>query len=647
MKQFSIKEPEEIKFGKTMLPADLETLRMYIICAMKDKGTIKASGTHTIIKFLDDLDAVFASSSTLVSQSDLSPSGATTVTSCARVIMYNLGKLARIVYEGDDFAYHAARIQTELLTKADKTGQITDTNSQVGKYSALWFVVGADMKELFGQADATKYQYTDYMLAGMWVTLNYVLFLWTGHLISYADLIRKTGKFSKNGDIHEGEFKPVVSSDPTTFGSLLTAVENGVTDYFGISQTKVASDTLKGITVATWEGLDAIWQRLLSQTRWEWRFGRFVEVQPVFFIWNPSDDEDGNTAAEFVTNDETVELFVSKTKTDWIYLNRRINELCADIKKHWFANKSYASLKEKIKFISFMELPPIGEGTGGLLMHQVTSFDPTTDATYDHIDLKFDVDDADLGFDTLAIRRSENQINVFEVLGDVPLNDYLFMFGINCRILYNGSDNAITAVKPIVPRGMLAFAYGKKEDKDYYIDRTPLECIGDTLHDSALVGTAEQAAEIIGGSVYTYVTGIEAVTPWTWIKPTKEDDIRIVSATNKKSYYYEQRALDPYKKIKHTVYDINNLDIENIALLMRKEFWNMGGSIDSKVQPIPVSAMPAAISEKIEEEKKKDELAVSAMPVAQAAKELKVAEADLKKAKEEMKQSKVSENGSK
>lgn len=588
--QIPIMSPEEIKFGKAMAPSDLETGLIIHVYTFKDTGTIKSGGTHSLVEMITEINTVIGKIQAGLVAADLYDSNTIDYAG----VYFNLGRIARMALDGEDIAYRAGEIESEL--SKSPAGAVMSTKTKAAKYCALWFIYGGDFKELFGEWNPTQWKWEDYIWAGIFCVLFYVCRWWNLHLSTYKDLIMRLGKYSKLGDSNVGEFRPFDPNDPSTWFSLLVEQENtDGNDYFGLKVEDVDDATYRGITVCWLEGSEQLANRLLSKSHWEWRFGRFVEIKPVYFLSPASEDDDGDCWDDLEDGSaHTVRLFRSTyTDCNYLFFNRHLNECVSNIKKYWFKNKSYAALKEKFKFMPFMNVPaPAETGSGGLLAHQCTYYKCNALA-YTNIKLKFPIDDG--WMDAVKLHRESGGNYKYEIIGDVPLDDVRLLYGLATKKIGATPTDLSSKFKiPIESRGGITIQIGRTEDREYYADRAIVDNIVSTGNSSLV------ASEL---------------SYWEWVKNTTNagSDYGFGGLVNKQAVY-RQRAFDPYKKIPHVTYDINNFDIDLVADTLRKAIFGLGGvKSDIKVSAMPELDKKAEDKSNLEAEgTKKPDIEVSA-----------------------------------
>ena len=614
---FKIREPREIEYGKETLYTDQEIIRHYQVMAYRDSGTLKASGTHKVALLIelivDAMDAIIGKSTDF-----------TNATATAEQVMYNLGRLMRQKYEGDRLVeeLEGGTLVVELARLA--TGVAASTATNANCVCQCWFFIGKLTDDFFGTWNTTEFKHEDYAWAGIWAAVLYLLRLWSWQLGTYNRLIQSTGEFTTKNGFIEGKVRQFSKLDPSSWGCALLERDNGELDLFGLSEGMIDDATYRGIKVPISVGFETSMNRLFSSTKWTWRYGRTIEVIPVYTLFSVvAPNADSIDQADLDTTAHGMQLFNTYTNVDWKWVNTQLCDIVTRLQGFYFKGsngKNFSALKQKIKLVDFFDVPIPGEGQGGLLCFQMTYFNVEVDQ--DDMNNKTNHDTSNSREAALQTRRTDIVDYNFQVIGDVPLEDYLFYIGLTIDQTLIDADKAAGSptnmdypAMIISPITSVAFALSKNEFEDYKLWPSIIDvCTGEL--ESAGVNTVQQKL---------------------WVYPTSYPSTKYefpVGIEFNAGVFFEGRAGDPFKKLKHTTYDANNLDVDKIHQIVFEGLIDVKGG--SKDDFIPASAgleEDKFEPESKEEEEKKEEQPVSAKEQPVSAK----VEEDPKKKKEEHK----------
>lgn len=620
---------EKLEFGKTLLTSDLECIRAYLPFCCDDVKTNYVTApdinesrpAHVLSAMLWDLRvAISRLSSNAIPTTD--------VAATPEVPFRNLARLARLVASGDDLIRMQSRLSIELATLP--SGVIIGTGSSKRAISdwyiqvALW-LCGAGAKDFIGEWDNQKYATQDEISGGMWIVLFYVCKFYGMHVASILTLLTSIGSFSKEGGAMRGNMKPLIASDQNTWGSLLTEQENlEAENLFGISTDYLDDPTLRAISVVKVDGLEPLLNTLLSPSQWTWRFGRTVQILPLYFLTCPTGGDDD--AAAFDSFVELV-MFIDGTNNKWKAFNNALLDVVTSMTNLYFKNGAYGNLKKMFHIVSFGDYYTIpASGNGGLLGFQMAHVEPSiveplTDEAMYH---KFLLDTENGGHGLLQTRRSFNHDKRTMVIGDIDIDAYrLHMALTTTGVLADGSEVDLSSkmIQMFRPCAFFGFGIGKTEDEPYKIGRA--------VYDLANADFMDGDNEPI------------AVSPKTWaLYPVASADASCtdsypVSLQHSKEIFKAGRAADPFKKLNHLMYDINELDVDLVVASIRKLMWPITvGSI--KTSFIPVSAIASPIDQPIVSDDVNSKKETSFGPIAVSASVGKIA-SDIKKAEGEVK----------
>jgi hypothetical protein len=605
VKQMLIEEPYEVKFGSTLLASAMEAARLYFICGLQSNNftSVYATTDSLVYKAFIIASTAFANiqgKSPDFTNANLTPEQA----------MMNLGKMAIKSLNGNTLFDTIAKFDTAMLKKADGTA-CADGNGYLPVLRQMWFTIGADLKNYIGEWSSVVYERENEALGGVMLLNKMWLTLHTWHFITYHTLIRDMGTYVKDGDVVRGTYRQFNAQDPETYGAALLERVNGVQDYFGLSESDIDNLIIRGYEIPIIDGAYELGMRFFSRSKFPWRFGRFVEVIPLFFMNLPQ----ANSYMDLIeaddinfSEDHSCHPFIDGDDTTWSTYLTAVTQYITKIKAFFFKNKQMASLKEEYKMVNFFDLPTWGTGTGGQLIHQITHWDEDG-LNDDNLCSKWTYQGAadDYQAAQLQPRRQAKAGNVFQIIGDVSIEDYLTALAMNAIATYNydGSTYTLGGLESFFePKGVLMFGYAKTEDEPYMLDPTPVDI-----------------------SEYEQGSDDPCVTPQDWDNTTFTED-----PISGRADYLDERASDPYKKLNHKLFDSAEMDFENLRLLLLEAFgYKRGEKAVEVLSEIPVSAIESEDEEDFGEKKKKfgddEELPVSA----------KVDPADAKKKKEEHK----------
>lgn len=604
----NIKPTELIEFGKEINVAAFENTIQYIFRCMDDHGTIKLGGTHHMVVMLADLQTAWGHliAKTVEAQCASGTQNPTQV-------IYNLGRLAKTKCIGDDLVYSIERFEIEL----NKTtgGTYSTPNAVVHPYINMYALLGGDFTPIWGTWDNQVYRIEEDLIAGIWLTIMYILRFWNLHVRSIIKTVRKTGTLNAAHD--QGETLDFKSYDSKTWGTLTMQKENGSIAVLGMHPDFINADAYKQMKVAMLDDSEILDTHFLSDTRWSVRFGRFIEVHPLYFIWCPDVGNNYSTISQWhnLTDHETVLLFTEETDTAWKWFNRSINVFCDQLKEFRFRNKAYSALKDKIKFVRFFDIAAPESGPGGLIAHQMTYIKHNVAA--DDMNHKFILDEGTVdNCMFLTVRANTENRYVFQAIGDITIPDIcleMAMMASHTKLIGAAAVAIPSRMFQANCRGGFMISLGKDEDMPYYAYRAISELEGYmedvTKVDSPFLGADEQ--ECLNWEDY-------ADYP--------------VALLNTKTAYYNMRATDPYKKLPHVMFHINNFNVDAVVSSFRTALWNVGAQVETnvidkaviatddkpKTADLMVSAMPVDLKEKIEakklDTKEEKEQPVSAIP---------------------------------
>lgn len=571
--QIPVKPIELIKFGKTLLATEIECFLGYGVYCFSDNSALTTTG-HILYKYLTAIKTVFSSIAHISFPADPVTNVATTV-----VALRNLARLARLHLEGDSLVHTLNNLSNELALLPNgvvcTTKTVSDLYIDVAKY-----IVGGDMKNFIGSWDNQKYADQDEVIGGIFIVLFYIMLWWNMHLASMNQLLHSIGEFTSNGKEMRGTFKPLIPSDPKTWGANLVSQENSVgASVFGITTAQLDDPAFRGITVTRVAGFENLMNRLCTPSQWTWRFGRWMRVIPIFSMvsFESSSDGDGSLYTDFANLMGSAGLFSNTGTHKWRDFNNDINQFVSDLKTFYFKNSAYGDLKAKFTLTTFAEIPtPAPSGNGGILFYQMMDWIDGGILSTDKLRHKFYVDDDDCGHQTLKCRRVFNAEKRFMIIGDAEVEDYQ----LHHALIANQVDDQAGDVKslginkdPISIKAYFGFGIGRTEDEVYKIGRV--------INDNVAIVNVDSALEdfVPGACTWTlYTNSLELSLP--------------ISLNVDKTLFYHGRNQDPFKKLQHQVVDVNELDIDKVLNVARKYIFPVSNVSSIMSTPIAVSAMP-------------------------------------------------------
>lgn len=597
-------EPIKIEFGKPLTAASMESYYIFLQHCIRNGDNQTAftldanTSTHPIGVILDALILTWPK---LVSDSGVFTAATGTAITAEQVLM-NFGRLIRSKLDEDSCLYRISQMDTELTKNhAGAVNTATDCAALESALKDLWFLVGSNLSGMFGEWGTTKYLAQDDAFAGWIACLQWVVIWFNLHDINYMKQERGLAEYVVEGGTVKGHFKPLNPTDPSTYGALLVAEENGgflgattPIDLLGMDAAYVDEPLTKGFNVILHQASAALAQRLLSKSEFTWRFNREITVDPGFQMYIvENQEEQGEEGIGLV--EATIKNRPMKNYTNISHLTyrRQLNALVTDFQSYFFKNKAFASAKKMFTTVNIYDLPEPGVGNGGLNAFFMTSVEEQI-TNADKIFTKCKLDLSDDGPCALMQRKSTDHKKVFQLIGGMTLDDYRLRLGLAHEHYY--LDGAKVAGKVVASENLDLFSpyagivasFTQNEDEPKKVARLLYDLIdGATKGD--LDGLTNSIPEWEDGASHVYGT---------------TDYDFPVSLAHGKTLFYEGRSADPFKKLDHVVYNINELDYMKIAKSMREAFGYSGGTSEE----IPVSAKPW------EKEKDEKELEISAVP---------------------------------
>lgn len=589
--EIPVKPAEEILYGAETLYTDKQIAFLYGIYVYPDSTAIDDTEGHGLVKLLMIAKRAIAK----VRDNDFTVSG---TTAKEEIGLMNLGRLAKLVLAGDDRVKHIENIYNELSKNIAGAAAVGTTPTLYNAFLDMWPVIGQNLKSMIGGTITTHPRPADDITAGAWLCLFYVLFCWTGHLMSLMYLWKRLGVFSIIDGITRGSFVNLQRTLEETWGSALAASENLELSYavggsaewgstghaiFGLDPTQIDSTVIRALRVSLYTHAVSFWQNWLSKTRWTWRFGRWIEVQPLYFIFSP-ESAPGDDGAVYGDWDAAFSMDNITSSHQWRWLNQTINETVQEFREMYFKNDAFGTLKKFLNTVPFSSIPMIGSaGNGGLLFHQFSHWvdgGAGTDKFYN----KLFLDDDNAGHQVLMTRRDTLTNLRFSVIGDCSLRDYQLMTafvsgytkkdGDSTRTQIEG-NNSVCTLPFMDVKSLFGFCVTKSEERPYSLDVHIMDTVAPATKTCPLDGTV--------------------IIPRTWRKQTTSSDTYKwpVSLGGTKGNFFYQKCNDPYKKLKHVAYDINELDVDKISSVFCSILYPSGAP-ESTTATVITSALPLA-----------------------------------------------------
>lgn len=615
--QTYVRDPIEIILGSSIANTDCTLMNIVVCFESANHYACKiGSGETTNRHFLQILAELCVAAFTQI----ISPTTATyepTTNVTEALVLYNLGRLMRETINDDTFISTIQDLDDELRTSVGGTLK-TDSNGWAAHVATLWWAIGKGLDDMFGDWSFTEWKPNDDALAGLWMVWFYVLFHWGVQVTTYfsSDYLRGIGEYVTQGGAIEGRLKKLDPYNEKDWPLRFLNGTNGSGDVFGLTAAMVDNEGLKGIQIPLFDQVEPFIKKYFSRSRWIWRYMRWVDVSPIYTIMPPKVADKNAPAANTAVSDfEYMALFESKTNCDWDWWNTYLLNFTQRLQRFKFRGKNggaFGKLKSRIKLVNVFDLPEPGVGKGGLFWHQMTSARIDVDVGGDDNFFIFkyrglkegsDLDyTPELAPDALHYYRDKMQFYWYQLIGLIEQDMFHFLLGVHTTRAYkrdgstvayitgttaNGDTNNPTAYNyAFSPCGIVTFQVLKDEDENYYLNETPASYTFEPMEfDSAytLLGKAPM--------VYEWSNVAELTT-------TSSDNFHysVHELNLTRTDYLPMRSSDPYKKLKHVVYDVHNLDFVNIRDTMANVY--IGGVPATKDLSISAMSRSDALSQR-------------------------------------------------
>lgn len=455
----------------------------------------------------------------------------------------------------------------------------------------MWHAIGQGSDDMFGSWSSTQWRPVDDALAGIWITFFYILHHWGTQVCTYfsRDYVRGIGEYITAGGAIEGRLKKLNIFDEADWPLRYLSTYNGVGNVFGINSGMVDDPALKGIEVPIVDTVEPFIKKYFSRSRWVWRYMRWVDVSPIYTILPPLSEL--SLAAPAILTDYADTSFMAlfgagkrnsaeDTDYDWDWWNNELVEFTQKLQRFKFRGNNgaaFGKLKSRIKLTTLFDLPEPGVGQGGLFWHQMSCLRVDVDVGGDDEMMVFKYrpiaegsDTLDYtpvaGTNTLKMRRNRDDYYWFQMIGDLEPEMFMFLLADHMFKVQRRSGSATfmhgtslaespTTNMPAIynlafsPCALVVFTVEKDEDEGYYLEPLAKTYTFDTL---------------VEPDGYTFFGRAPCVYNWanlTTLGGTGDNFYYSKHELNlTRSDFFAMRSSDPYKKLKHIVYDTNLLD---------------------------------------------------------------------------------------
>jgi hypothetical protein len=607
-----IKPDVQIEYGKADVESDLQIVTSYFINGLNDNGTLINGGTHHISVLINNLQAAWPKL-----RGPQTP--AWTDVTKPEYILSKFGELLRQEWDGKMW-------MNQMKGWAPgSTGTLiptTDTAMRKFRDALLWMreSIGGPLLEYFGKWNTTELKVQDDAYAAVWAILHYVVEMVDIQLAPWLNHMYESGEWLEGTTALTKQFSPL---DQSSWNTLFFKENNDQKeDILGIKAELLDNQTFRSVKVPWITNAEPMIKRLLSESEWVWRRGRWIRAKTFFSMYNPSAPTATSATAHTKFNDGDFSLnplaggtgnYQAANNVDYPWLFHALNILIKDVTSKYYQNAVFGSLKKKFTQRTLFDIgsSPIPKGSsGGILNHQMI-IAKYQSASTDEFYFKF-IDEVNIGSDpsithyplnTYCIRRSKKNYGRVLVIGDVPEDDFRLYVGLNTTALAEPYGKNVTVIAPNANRfkPMCWFGFGvrKSEDEDYQISWTGVFA-------KLVNGGATGAGAASGKPI--------AIPTWT-VNSAVEGDVDFPINTNfTEANYYPTKTKDPYKKQKFTCLDLNKFDVDAIRLTVCQAMFGVAPPTDylSKGSAEPVT--DATVVTSAVSDSKEDSTATSAIP---------------------------------
>lgn len=608
------KAPYEIRFGERQAGSTFHNSISYLFVGPRDNASLDRAGAtnHHIGTLVDSIH-------TLLDRLD--GRSATALAFGADSL-----EMAFMVFGQECREQYDAQSLQTMLNPGAGTKQFATRYGATydALFRPLWPFISEDLSEYLGGVKWSRLQNRniDNMLAGIFVVARFVSTQMTLWFHSIGEILNDAVQYDSADNI--GIYTPFNPRDKSTWGSAI--FDLGILGFTDASY--VNDPDLRAYTVPV---VDIDVEAILGKSTWTWRFGREKTVKP---IWYPQHPRAGTGVGENTVNKqmsiytdygadgaETVRFrpFLDSDTNDHNarYLLNQYKEMVTRLRAQWVENRAMVPLKEMWTDKKIIDLR-IGDGPAGLMYWQQIVYEHDADGrdTFSHASDVFGAGTATLfnveRRDTVEATTGVYSDYWFEVIGeDVELDHWRMLYGMLCDTVEGNSmgesiTGCVQAGSPLSIHGVMTFGIDKDEFGEYLL----ATAVGDLLdYENIQFATATTAYPM----EVNVKSGAALLTPDNIAFHSDVADTAYIKFidTAYKHFFFQQRAHNPYKKLKHMLYDVNELDIKRVSASVVKWFWSTGkvsprDGFDSSSTPWDV-ATGAPPSEKEVADKKKKE----------------------------------------
>jgi hypothetical protein len=549
---------EKIEYGLETATTDWEIVRLYIILAFADAGTIltyanRSSGTHFCQKmsYLIEtaLNNIWNGTPNYTAYDASNPEG------CFRI----LGELARLTLAGEDFA----AIVNDAWFTATFGAALDEWFGQVWHFI---YMEGEDPK-ILGMFSRIEKKNLDEAMAGILLAFAAVMFPITGHAMSFGDQLNRGVDYV--GDF--GRVKSFNREDPDSWDAAPFFLTDGSASerMLGLDPSYVNDPDILTTDIPVLKSAENIWQRLLSRSKWTWRYGRWIEAIPYYSLFLPNADGDHIKYDEWHDSSCNWRPWQNTgTNCNLGALIRQVRELYVRIKKYYYGTKSLGDAKQwfAMKYIRDFMIKP---GTGGLLIHQCATHDP--EVGEDILDIKWR--QTSCTFDQEIRNDPEEDEYRIDLRGEVPIDDLVLLHTMSQDIIEGAAFNFYA------PWVTVASYWGVPFEKYEYRG----EIMGEQFTDLGPTNDPDSSSSVA------------CFREWVLSGPANW----LITDTMTRAQNWLRRALDPYKKLPQTLIDHRVFTLDNGRRVFLESIMSEGSANEASSGEIAIieeqvaSAIPA------------------------------------------------------
>jgi hypothetical protein len=465
-----------------------------------------------------------------------------------------LNTLGKITYTNDKGVEMDYRTHTELTVDKFSFETILTT--------ACWSMVGANLTEIFGKWDRTKHVMQDDSQAGFWALLYWVGTIMTWWMCSLSALYKSMVDRDKTSGL--GTRVAFISARPSTWNAhyMQAEIESeaittgmGSPVYFGnFLESDINNSDLRNTNIPILEHalkeFEDSENGLFTVSKWTWRFGRTIEVIPIFVPFSDTNrlsTDDKLATCLFPFTDYATEVLNTKS-----LISRYVN-LVGRIKNTYFLNNILGGLKQYFVDKRFYDLSEFNEGKGGLAWFQSTHMaDSVIGAKYET--LYGAADDF-----RLQERRDAEDIYRIEIIGKVPRVLMTKIYALQVARIkgeiisdteYFDSNDDVGA-KIIEPVGFVAQSVSRAEGRGWWISYLAMKFSANSVFDEG---------------------NNDSVKPWKFSVTDTDITYLAEAFEDKHGLIAGRRVKDPMKKLYHEYIDLNWFDVDIVKAIRNTMF---------------------------------------------------------------------------